>query len=303
MRVLVTGAKGFVGSHIAYAMAEDSHNVTSYDSGAAGVDFLSSPPGRGVIENIDAHLLGAEELLQGRHFDQVIHCAARADIASNWNNVGERERMWRDNIDSTSSLLEATPRTPVLFLSTLAVYGDEDNCLEDEALIATSPYAASKIAGEAMVQAYLNEFEVPWHVFRLGCVVGPHYHHGHVADFVRQGEKHDVRPLSDGRAHKSFVHVADIVQAVRMAVNGSDRLPKGVYNLSGGSWCPRDTIRVLGYDGVTTWPENKPKGWIGDPMASAHSQRLRSMGWTPRYGIKNGIYEAAEGLGWKGRRV
>ncbi len=292
MKILVTGCGGFVGSHIAATLIEQGHEVRGIDNGSMGVDF--TPTGCFTTHG------NLEDLKEIPPADLIVHCAARADVSENWAGRHERDELYTSNIVGTAELLEAAEGTPVVFLSTLAVYGDSEDCVEDKACKATSPYAASKLAGEALVQAYAFRYQRPWHVLRLGCVVGSHYHHGHVADFVdgvnaaRQAGR-QFTPRNNGETRKSMVHVLDVVDAVRMAISGE--LPQGLYNVAGGPWSPRDTIRVMGAENDVVWPENT-HGWVGDPMAVAGAGYLKSMGWAPRRGIEQGVREALEGLGW-----
>ncbi len=294
MRILVTGGAGFVGSHICDMLLEQNHEVHVVDSLVAGV--ANTPLGVSTARKCD--LLS----FKGGAFDYIVHAAARADVSDNWKNRKERDRLIDTNVLGTAELLEVTRGVPVVFLSTLAVYGDNTSCQESDACIATSPYAASKLAGEALVQAYAYFAGTPWHVFRLGCVAGSRYHHGHVADFVaksREARKSGVafQPCNDGLTRKSFVHVLDVVSAVRLAISGE--LGSGIYNTAGGPWSPRETIRVMGADDLVDWPVDKIHGWIGDPMAAATASRLKNNGWLSRHSIESGIRDALKGFGWE----
>ncbi len=288
MRILVTGGAGFVGSHVIDKLLEQGHGVVCLDSGIAKVN--NTPKG---VTRLKTELVRANSA--GWAFDAIVHCAARADVSRNWDSAVEREVLMRSNVLGTERLLEAWPNTPVVFLSTLAVYGDNHDCREDVACVATSPYAASKLAGEALVQAYAYRNGTPWHVLRLGCVVGSRYHHGHVADFVRMmRENGRIEARSNGFGSKSFVHVADVAEAVSLAVSGN--IVNGIYNTAGGSWDPRSTVRTMGCEDKAHWAE-EAHGWIGDPMALAGAQKLKAAGWFPRCAIVDGVKEALQGLG------
>ncbi len=287
MRILVTGHKGFIGSHVAAMLVEQRHEVWGYDSGVANVDF--APQGM-----TGAKHDSLEELITiPSGTEHIVHCAARADISANWHHPVERQRLWGSNIAGTIALLEAARGVPITFLSTLAVYGT-NVCFEGDACIASSPYAASKLAGEALIQAYAHESGARWQVLRLAAVVGANYHHGHIADFAAMARVlGTITPRSNGRVRKSAVHVADVCQAVGMAVRGD--LGNGTYNVASGSWCPRDTARLMGLEDATEWPLNDT-GWVGDPAPQASGNRLRSMGWRPLHAIETGVREALESL-------
>lgn len=295
-KILVTGAAGFVGSHVADLLLADGHVVDSIDCLEAGVDF--TPAG---VRNKDTIRLASivSRLPDPEGYDVIVHAAARADVSANWQHDIQRDRIWASNIDGTVRLLEAAHNTggaAVIFLSTCAVYGDNDDCRERDACHATSPYAASKLAGEAIVESYCHKWGKPAHVLRLGCVVGNRYHHGHVADFVRMARSNTgIQPRSSGEGKKSFVHVGDVARAARLALRGD--MPAGTYNLGGGTWSPRDTVRVMGLADRVSWP-TKVHGWVGDPMAIAHADKAKAHGWRPMRSIENGVRDALRWLEW-----
>ncbi len=300
MRILVTGGAGYVGSHICDTLLAAGHEVGSLDSLVSGVD--NTP--EGCAYAIRADLTAIEDF---GNPELIVHCAAYADVSANWaegpRGVLERSRLMTSNVASVYALLEGAKRVPIIFLSTCAVYGDtERRARESDACEATSPYAASKLSGEALIQAYCFENQTPWHVLRLGCVVGSRYHHGHVADFVRMGQEARgdggvIQPRNNGATRKSFIHVADVARAVELLANRESPVKSGVYNCVSDVWSPRDTIRTMGAESYTEWPENT-HGWTGDPMAVASNQRLREAGWTPQHTIENGVREALASLGW-----
>ena len=297
MRILVTGAAGFVGHHVAAMLCKAGHTVFGLDDYRAGVDFM--PP------DVEPYGIALENYIAGETHEgvqAVVHCAARADVSLNWESRNERDELLISNVDGTINLLEAHPGVPFVMLSTCAIYGDTPVAPATEADVTpvTSPYAASKLAGEAYVQAYAHKHGNPWHIFRLGCVVGSGYHHGHIADFVRMAreEKH-IHAKNNGHSLKSFVHVADVVAAVEYALFGRS-LRVGVYNLAGGSWSWRMTVQRMRAmrDDFKVTAEDRKHGWVGDPMAIADSslfQRRTSHEWR---NIEEGVDDALISLGW-----
>lgn len=277
MRILVTGHQGFIGSNVAAHLMAEGHEVVGYDDGSSGVNF--SPSG---ISQWDA----TPEKIEG-----VVHCAAYADIRNNWKSHSERRCIFTSNIELTWDLLDwAELHTkPFIFMSTAAVYGPNIGN-ENNPTQATSPYAASKIAAEAYVQAYVKNHTI----FRLGCVVGKNYHHGHIADFAKQALRTGtITPLSDGAGLKTSVHVKDVCGAVSLALTGK---LQGIFNLAHEDWCPRDTARVMGLRDVN-WPSNAA-GWPGDHFSEIESEWYQEAGGVFKYSIDEGVREALYGLGW-----
>lgn len=233
---LVTGSEGFLGKRVKLAL------------GDAPVTTLDRAPGA----DLEMDLLDLDAPCD---VETVIHLAARADISRNWTDDEEREQLYRDNILATISLLEALRNVKrFVFVSTAAV-----------AAGSKSPYVASKIAGEALVQAYAHRFGWAWECVRLVSCVGPGYHHGHVADFCRMAKADGViRALNSGAIKNPFVHVDDAADAI---VRAAAKPRCGASYVAAESWGWRDTVdvmRELGEELRVEAPENV-EGWIGDP--------------------------------------
>lgn len=280
MRVMVTGDQGFIGSNIAANLLQADVTVIGCDDNSAGVAFRPV----GVIGPDCAGI------------DALVHCAARADIRSNWMSQDLRQELWLNNVDETCAMLEALHTEggrPVVFMSSLSVYG-ANWASEETPPEATSPYAASKIAAEALIQAYAHRWGLPYYILRLGAVVGKNYHHGHIADFARQAALGEIRPLDFGEAKRSYVHVDDVVSAVNMAVAG--KLGAGIYNVVGGTWSCRDTVRTMGL--TCEWPE-KVGGWTGDLPFVGTSRKLEAQGWRATHSIRHGVIDALKSCGYE----
>lgn len=274
MKVLITGIEGFIGSNIA-AHLSPSHDIVGFDDYSSGVTYCP--------QGIRVH----RELADVSEPDVIVHCAARADIRHNWDSCAERDRLWTSNVDITREVLERFQNVPIVFMSTLAIYDERGE------VRATSPYAASKIAAEQLIQAYLASKSISYHIFRLSCVVGPNYHHGHIADFVRQyRETGKITPVSDGKAMRSHVHVRDVCDVVNMTL--AKHLRPGTYGLSSGVWSCRETVAAMGIE--AEWPTNK-EGWVGDiPQISGDYLLPR------RRSVREGVIASLQSCGWKGVR-
>lgn len=292
MHVLVTGGCGFVGSHIATAHNAGSHRVSILDRAALPtdasmirMDLRDSTPA--TYESVDT----------------IIHCAAHADISRNW--IDGLHGVYTDNIEATWAMLSAAGKCErvrrVVFISTAAVYGGGGPHVEAEPCLATSPYVASKLAGEAMVQAWAEKHGWTWYCARLVGCVGLGYPHGHIKDFVRMAKTHGViRALDDGQQRKTMVHVKDASDALWLMANG--QIDPGIYNVASDDvWSWRDTVAIMG--GVSVEYEPKQGGWIGDPInLRVSNAKLRRAGWEPVRTIAQGVREALGELGWDSSR-
>lgn len=291
MHVLITGGCGFVGSHIVSSVSARRHRITVIDRVAMPCEGMLRMDLRDVGPDVFAGV------------DTIIHCAAHADISRNW--VDGLLGVYQDNVEATWSLLKAagTSKTAkrFVFVSTAAVYGGGGPHVEAETCIASSPYAASKLGGEAMVQAWAERHGWQWYCARLAGCVGTGYAHGHVADFVRMAKENGViNALDDGMQRKTMVHVKDASDALWLMANG--QIDPGIYNVASDDvWSWRDTVAIMG--GVSVEYESKQGGWIGDPInLRVSNAKLRRAGWEPVRTIAQGVHEALGELGWDSSR-
>lgn len=276
MKVLVTGGSGFVGSHVVEVLREKGHFVTIWD-----------------------RKIGSEIIEQNSvEADAVIHCAAKADISQNWNSYTERDEIFEDNIEATFRLLEICLRSSVrnfVFVSTGAVYGSDPFADEATVLNPESPYAASKVAGEALVRAYAYKVGWRWYAARMVSCVGARYAHGHIVDFVKMADElGTICAKDDGNAPKDFMHVRDAAECLAMMATGD--LPSGIYNVAAHQrWSWRDTVRVMG---VPFGYGDKPSGWVGDPVGLGLNVEKLNHFWHHNRRVEDGVKEALESLGW-----
>lgn len=324
MRILVTGGAGFVGSHIVDRLLAEGHVVTVLDDLSSGVNF--TPAGarllRGGLEDLTGDDLP--------DLDAVVHAAAYAELRHNWDSDGERERLMTSNVIGTMALIETVRHVPIVFLSTAAVYGsgwgddprnqdgtpfagdagriDQEMCAGAEGC--ESPYAASKLACEALIAAYAFKHGTPWHVLRLVNVVGPRTHRGVIADFVRMARAGHIHAADDGKQTKPWVHVLDVVDAVtRILHQGDTKRPpspvsSGVYNVTSRelvSWW--DVVAVMGVPRESVTFERRDRGAVGDPHNLRVSGEKLAPFFRPSRSVHDGINEALEGLGWQATRA
>jgi nucleoside-diphosphate-sugar epimerase len=233
--------------------------------------------------------------------DAVIHCAAHADVRHNWEDNALRY-LQRDNIDATMCVLEAARKAPTVrafvFVSTGAVYAGARGYVTGHEPLppCTSPYAASKLAGEAYVQAYALKCGWRWCAARPAACFGTGYHHGHVRDFVDMQRRRGIHALDDGSVPRPGVHVEDVAEAlVRMAVHD---VASDSYDLAGGLWGWPDTLELMGVQNVS-W-EDRKQGWIGDGSGAVWggAQMINIIG-KPARPIADGVRDALTSLGWQ----
>ena len=244
MKAVVTGAAGFIGSHLSERLLDQGATVTgidaftdyySRDRKEANLASLRQRPGFNLVESTlaEANLPG---LLEG--VTHVFHHAAQAGVRKSW---GRDFRVYTvNNVEGTQILLEACAGRPIerlVYASSSSVYGD-DVALpmrEDARPQPVSPYGVTKLSAEQLCHLYYVNYSVPTVSLRYFTVFGPRqrpdmgFHRFFTA--VMSGKP--VAQFGDGRQTRDFTYVADVVSAtVAAATRGK---PGGVYNIGGGS--------------------------------------------------------------------
>lgn len=273
MKVAVTGSAGFIGKHVVRVIYERGHEHRGFDR-ESGV-YLE------------------RDLYSFAGFDAVIHCAALADVRHNWEHVALKN-IQRDNVDATMCVLEAARQAEsvktFVFVSSGAVYAEHHLTVDETTpCVASSPYAASKLAGEAYTQAYAIKCGWRWHCVRPAAVFGRGYHHGHIADFVAQARDTGKIHALDRGMTRPAIHVEDLAESLAtLALGGPTEFDSGIVNESGGEWSWRDTAAVMG---IQATHELRDGGWVGDSKGAS---------WQPRHGrtIVSGVKDSLRSLGW-----
>lgn len=307
MQYLVTGGAGFIGSHVVDRLLGLGHDVTVYDNLSTGRSrFLEECRRSPKCVVVIGDILDGESLRQAvSGAEYVFHLAANADVRFGTDHP---HRDLEQNTIGTFNVLEAMRTAGVrriAFASTGSVYGEATVVPTPEDApfpIQTSLYAASKLAGEGLIQAYCEGFGFEAHIFRFVSILGERYSHGHVFDFYRSlaADPGALRVLGNGRQRKSYLYVQDCLDAMFCAIDKArDRI--NVFNLGTDQVCEvNDSIGwITGYLGVN--PQltytGGDRGWVGDnPLIFLDTTKIRSLGWRPKLSIRDGIIRTLDYL-------
>jgi UDP-glucose 4-epimerase len=314
---LVTGAAGFIGSHLAEHLMADGWRVVGVDSfedyyprcykerNVAGL--LTS--GAFALHETNLLALGEPESSDAkvlralvRDADVVFHLAAQAGVRSSW---GSDFHIYTDNnVLGTQLLLEAARAEDIdrfVYASTSSVYGDTDvlPMREDAVCRPFSPYGVSKLAGEHLCRLYWRNFGVPAVAVRFFTVYGPRqrpdmgFHR-----FIRMVlEERPIPVYGDGSQTRDFTYFSDIVAGLAAAADA----PSGeVFNLGGGSRVSLlqtlDALgEVMGRAPVLDFRE-KQAGDVPDTWASLDHAR-EVLAYQPRVSLADGLAAEVEWLG------
>jgi UDP-glucuronate 4-epimerase len=316
LKVLVTGAAGFIGSHLCERLLEDGQQVWGLDN----FDPFYAPAikrgnVRGLLGHSHMRLIEGDirdgVLLDGLfsdvEFDVVIHLAARPGVRP---SIEEPEECFDVNVQGTLTLLEAMRRHHVdalIFGSSSSVYGDSDTIPLEESARADrpiSPYAASKRAGEHICHTFHHLYGISVHCLRFFTVFGPRQRPDlAIHKFARLMTAGKPLPLyGDGTTARDYTYVADTVEGV---VRSMDRLLESarsepafeVINLGRSDSVTLVELvdglsRSLGIEPEIEWLPMQP----GDVTVTCASDvRAKSLlGFEPRVDLETGLARFVE---------
>jgi nucleoside-diphosphate-sugar epimerase len=300
MKCVITGAAGFIGSHLCDRLLEGGHEVVGVDAfipyypravkeanltrARACASFRSHPLDLRT-DPLDDALAGAEV---------VFHLAAMPGLVQSWLDF---DGYCSCNVQGTQRLLEAVRRSApglrrFVYASTSSVYGLFASGDEGLPTRPVSPYGVTKLAAEALARAYGEAHALPVVTLRYFSVYGPRQrpdmgYHRFIEALLQD---RPVVVYGDGLQARSNTYVADCVEATVLA---ADKAPAGeVYNVGGGEaasvW---DILRRL--EGLA----GRPARWVreaarpGDQRYTfADTARLRHhLGWAPRTSLDEGL--------------
>jgi UDP-glucose 4-epimerase len=298
-RIFVTGASGFIGSHLVDMLLGQGYHVTAYDNLSNGRrEFIEHHFGQPNFRFVEADILDEDRLddaMQGH--DLVWHLAANTDIIG---GVEQPRRDLRDCVMGTFNVLEAMRRTsiqPIIFSSTGAVYGelchDVATSESDGPLLAMSTYAAGKIGSEAFISAFCSLYGLRGWMFRFGNVIGARMTHGVIYDFIHKlrANPEELLIRGDGRQEKNYFLVEECINGMGYAYRNipmTAEKPCDIFNLGTDSITRVVEIAAIikeemGLPEARIRIEGTKRAWPGDqPKVHITVDRMRELGWTAR---------------------
>ena len=299
MRIVVTGAAGFIGSTLAEALVAGGHQVVGVD---AFIDYYPRPMKEanlaGLLEapgfrfaELDLRTAELDPVLDGA--DAVIHEAAMAGLMRSWTDL---ELYASCNILATNRLIEAALRAGIgrfVLASTSSVYGTEAVGDEDTRLEPSSPYGITKLAAEKLVLAHAASSGLPGTIIRYFSIYGPRQrpdmaYHRFIEAML---DDQPITVFGDGEQTRSNTYIDDAVRGTMLALERG--AVRGIYNIGGGRTVSlNDAIGLIaGHLGVEPRIVREPARPGDQRHTSADIGRARTaLGYAPRV-------EPDEGLG------
>ena len=298
-RYLVTGAAGFIGSHLGNRLFQLGNRVY-------GLDNYLHPVGAPPLFKIErADVRDFEYLaISAKNADAIIHLAAAINI--DWGQTFP-ELAWQINVDGTRNVLEVARRfdIPVIYASSSEVYGTAQATAMSEThpLDGQSIYSASKIAGDRLCRAYVLEHEMQINVVRLfntmGYYQGDDSYGGVIAKFTRQAlENKPMTIYGSCEQRRDYLWIDDAVNAYLLAL--TTRFP-GPINFGTGTTVSvldiaRGVAELCGLSPSgpkTLWEHDKPRRGEVDCLRADWS-KAKALGWEPKTSFANGLYNYIE---------
>lgn len=258
-RVLVTGAAGFVGSHLCQGLLERGCAVIGVD---CFTDYYARAVKQANLEPlregerfrfVEADLAAADlraVLRAEGPVGSICHLAAQPGVRGSW---GQQFAVYvRNNVLATQRLLEAavqSGRTRVILASSSSVYGNAQQmpCREEAALAPVSPYGVTKAAAEQLCGLYHAVHGLPTTILRLFTIYGPRQRpdmaFSRFLGALQRGD--EITVFGDGRQTRDFTYVGDVVESFWLALRRGQA--GSVYNVAGGSRVAlREVLRLMG---------------------------------------------------------
>ena len=303
-RILVTGAAGFIGSHLSQQLLQDGLEVVGFDNFCdyynpavkeKNIKFLQEYESfhlvRGDIRNIEV----VKKVFDRWQFETVIHLAAMVGIR---NSVKHPASYIEVNMEGTAKLLELSVRTGIknfILASSSSVYGTRRSTPfkeDDSTDMPCSPYAATKKASEIMAYAYHNLYDIPISCLRFFTVYGPRGRPDMaIFKFIEKiSNDIPIQQYGDGTSSRDYTYIDDVIKGIISAMKKPHDFE--VYNLGRSEGVMlKDLIKIIedvvGKKANIEYLPNQP----GDvPITLADISKARKMlNYNPSISLKEGI--------------
>ncbi|HLW53823.1 MAG TPA: dTDP-glucose 4,6-dehydratase [Candidatus Angelobacter sp.] len=300
MKILVTGAAGFIGSNFVRHLLQshpDDHVLVvdklTYAGNLRNLDDVLSDP-RVQFAKLDICDPAVNDVIDGCH--AVVHFAAESHVD---RSIEDASPFMRTNVEGTWRILEASRRGRVdrfIHVSTDEVYGSlgpEGQFRETSPLDPTSPYAASKAASDLLVLAAVKTYRFPAIITRCTNNYGPfQFPEKFIPLMIAQALEGKTLPVyGDGRNVRDWIHVSDHCRAIDLILRKGDE--GEIYNVGGGCELEniavaRAILRTLGrpetlLNFVTDRPAHDRR------YALDYSKLGEKLGWTPQWDFDRGL--------------
>ncbi|MFL6520949.1 MAG: NAD-dependent epimerase/dehydratase family protein [Chthoniobacterales bacterium] len=311
-RIFISGGAGFIGSHLLNALLKDAatDRVVIFDNLSSGqLSYIQDGANDDRVKIVEADLKDVSAVTSAMAgCDTVFHLAANPDIAK---AVTQPDIDFWEGTYLTQNVLEAmriTGARKIFYTSGSGVYGENPAVAFAEdygPCVPISTYGASKLACEGLIAAYCHMFGLTGRAFRFANVVGPRQTHGVGYDFIRRlkADPTRLRILGDGSQKKSYIHVEDVLSAIRLADAGTTR-NYDVFNVATDDYITVAEIADLAVkvSGISSGKvqyefTGGDRGWKGDvPIVRFDCAKIKALGWKAKRSSGEAVTDAMQAM-------
>ena len=311
-RIFVSGGAGFIGNHLLSSLLKEAavEHIVIFDNFSSGqLSYIQECAADSRVEVVRGDLKELSVVTSAMAgCDTVFHLAANPDIAK---AVTQPDIDFWEGTYLTQNVLEAmriTGARKILYTSGSGVYGENPTVAFAEdygPCLPISTYGASKLACEGLIAAYCHMFELTGRAFRFANVVGPRQTHGVGYDFIRRlkADPTRLRVLGDGTQKKSYIHVEDVLAAIRLADPRTAR-NYDVFNVATDHYITVAEIADLAVK-VSGLASGKvqyeftggDRGWKGDvPIVRFDCSKIKALGWKAQRSSAEAVTDAMQAM-------
>ncbi len=302
-KVLVTGAAGFIGSHLVDRLLVEGHEVVGVDSftGYYARNIKRRNLSRALVHKrfrlVEGDLCRMQLRAICEGVDRIAHLAGEPGVRSSW---GEPFEIYLErNVYATQRLLEAVSASGTrrfVYASSSSVYGPDGGgpVAEDATRRPASPYGLSKLAAEELIDLYGRERGVPATVLRYFTVYGPRQRpEMAISRFISLASRGEaVEVFGDGTQMREMTYVSDVVDATVAALEARPGDRPRVYNVGGGSRTTVGNLVELVGEALGERPEVRYETRVPGDVHSTWAdlrRAARELGYEPRVSLEEGV--------------
>ncbi len=304
-RCLITGAAGFIGSHLAEALLEAGHEVVGLDSFIPYYSRTIKERNQEICRSYDSFTFHETDLRYGdlrsivSDCEAVFHLAAMPGLMKSWS---EFQLYSSCNIEGTQRLLDAArdENTPhFIHISTSSVYGREATGAEDAPLEPFSPYGITKLSAEQLCRAYNANFGVPITILRYFSVYGPRQRPDMAYNILISAmlNNEPFTMFGDGEQTRSNTYYTDCVSATLQAFEKKEKALGETFNIGGGEVLSlNQVLRILeDITGRKVNLDTRPARPGDQKHTAANIEKARRiLGYNPATRVKEGLVEQVD---------
>lgn len=305
-KVLVTGGAGFIGSHLVDKLIARDNEVVVLDNLSLGrLNNLEDARKSAKFKFVQFDILEKEklfELFKKEKFDVVFHMAANSDIAKSHANPNiDFDNTFQTTYCVLLAMKEFNVKN-IVFASTSAIYGETSEKIDENfgPLFPVSHYGASKLASEAFISSFCENYGIQAWITRFPNVVGERATHGVIWDFIKKLKKNpsELEVLGNGEQFKPYLYVKDLVDAILFTFDKTDE-KINFYNLGVESRTKvkdiaKMVVKEMGLDSKIVYTGGD-RGWIGDvPEFDYDLSKIHALGWEAKISSDEAVLKSVK---------